>query len=112
VQLNGNPVQSCQLPIDAVADQRITTIEGMANADGTLSALQQAWIEHDVAQCGYCQAGQIVRASALLARNPNPTDAEIDAGMAPNLCRCGTYNRIRAGIRTAAEKLAKTGGAA
>jgi len=112
VQLNGNPVQSCQLPIDAVAGQNITTIEGIANADGTLNAVQQAWMELDVPQCGYCQAGQIVRATALLERNPNPTDAEIDAYMEPNLCRCGTYNRIRAGIRTAAEKLAKTGGAA
>lgn len=111
VHLNGVPVQSCQVPADSVADQRITTIEGLAAPDGALTAVQQAWIEEDVPQCGYCQAGQIMNATALLARTPNPTDEEINAGMAANLCRCGTYTRIRKAIHNAAAKIAKAGGA-
>jgi isoquinoline 1-oxidoreductase alpha subunit len=110
VHMNGVPIQSCQLPLQAAASQRITTIEGLAGPDGRLTAVQQAWIEEDVPQCGYCQAGQIMAATALLARTPNPTDEQIDAGMAANLCRCGTYTRIRKAIRNAAAKLAKAGG--
>ncbi|HEX6998098.1 MAG TPA: (2Fe-2S)-binding protein [Gammaproteobacteria bacterium] len=110
VHLNGFPVQSCQVPVESVSDQRVTTIEGLADPHGELTAVQQAWIEEDVPQCGYCQAGQIMNATALLARNPNPTDAEIDAAMAANICRCGTYTRIRKAIHNAAARLAKAGG--
>jgi isoquinoline 1-oxidoreductase alpha subunit len=105
VHLNGAPVRSCSIPVSAVGGQKITTIEGLANKDGKLSAVQAAWIEHDVAQCGYCQAGQIMSATALLKSNPKPTDADIDAAMAGNLCRCGTYTRIRKAIHAAAAKV-------
>lgn len=105
VHVNGSPLQSCQLPLQSAVGLDITTIEGLADGD-RLTAVQQAWIDEDVAQCGYCQAGQIMRASALLASNPAPTDAEIDSYMAPNICRCGTYNRIRKAIHGAAERLA------
>lgn len=101
VHLNGSPIRSCSLPLAAAADAEITTIEGLA-AGGQLTALQEAWIELDVPQCGYCQAGQIMSASALLASNPKPTDADIDSAMAGNLCRCHTYQRIRAAIHRAA----------
>jgi isoquinoline 1-oxidoreductase alpha subunit len=104
VHLNGQPMRSCQLPVSAAAGQKITTIEGLAKADGTLHPLQQAWIEHDVPQCGYCQAGQLMSAAALLAHNPKPTDADIDTAMSGNLCRCGTYIRIRKAIHSAASK--------
>ena len=104
VHLNGAPVRSCSVPVSAVAGQRVTTIEGLAGKDGKLNAVQAAWIEHDVAQCGYCQAGQIMSATALLASNPKPADADIDAAMAGNLCRCGTYIRIRKAIHAAAAK--------
>lgn len=101
VHLNGAPVRSCSVPISAAAGQDVRTIEGLA--DGTrLHPLQQAWIAEDVAQCGYCQAGQIMSAAALLERSPNPTDEEIDSAMAGNYCRCGTYNRIRKAIHSAA----------
>jgi isoquinoline 1-oxidoreductase alpha subunit len=109
--LNGTPIQSCQLPLETVADQKITTIEGLAGPNGKLTPVQQAWIEEDVPQCGYCQAGQIMRATALLARVPKPTDAQIDNDMAANICRCGTYTRIRKAIHNAADKIAKAGGA-
>jgi len=105
VHVNGQPVRSCSMPASAAQGQKITTIEGMAKADGTLTALQQAWIDHDVAQCGYCQAGQIMSASALLKSKPKPTDADIDAAMAGNLCRCATYIRIRKAIHAAAGNL-------
>ncbi|MFM8481459.1 MAG: (2Fe-2S)-binding protein [Gammaproteobacteria bacterium] len=105
VHLDGSPVRSCSVPASAAADSRITTIEGLAAADGTLHAVQQAWLEHDVAQCGYCQSGQIMSATALLARNPKPSDADIDAAMAGNICRCGTYVRIRKAIHSAATAL-------
>jgi isoquinoline 1-oxidoreductase alpha subunit len=105
VQINGAPLQSCQLPVQNAVGMQVTTIEGLA-PNGTLTAVQQAWIDEDVAQCGYCQAGQIMRASALLASNPTPTDADIDAYMSANICRCGTYNRIRKAIHGAAERLA------
>ena len=101
VHLNGAPVRSCLLPVGQVSGQAITTIEGLADGDA-LHALQQAWIEKDVAQCGYCQSGQIMSAAALLRINPEPTDADIDAAMAGNYCRCGTYIRIREAIHAAA----------
>ncbi len=103
VHLNGTPTRSCSLPLSAAAGQPITTIEGLAKPDGTLHPLQQAWVELDVPQCGYCQAGQLMSAAALLKQKPNPTDADIDAAMAGNICRCGTYLRIRAAIHTAAK---------
>jgi len=98
--LNGVAVRSCILPVSSVGDQRITTIEGLS--PGGTHPVQQAWLEHDVPQCGYCHSGQIMSAAALLARNPSPTDAEIDAAMDGNLCRCGTYLRIHSAIKTAA----------
>jgi isoquinoline 1-oxidoreductase alpha subunit len=101
VHLNGSPVRSCLLPVSQVAGQAITTIEGLAQG-GELHALQQVWIEKDVAQCGYCQSGQIMSAVALLQDNAKPTDADIDAAMAGNYCRCGTYIRIREAIHAAA----------
>jgi isoquinoline 1-oxidoreductase subunit alpha len=104
VHLNGAPVRSCSVPASAVAGQKITTIEGLAKGNA-LTAVQKAWIEHDVPQCGYCQAGQIMSASALLAQNPNPSDAQIDSFMSGNLCRCGTYTRIRAAIKSAAQAM-------
>jgi len=100
VQLNGKAVPSCQTPISTVKDQAVTTIEGLS-ADGT-HPVQIAWMETDVAQCGYCQAGQMMAAAALLAKTPHPTDKDIDAAMNGNLCRCGTYLRIRAAIHKAA----------
>lgn len=105
VHINGAPVQSCQLPVQSVADVEITTIEGLAT-DGQLTPVQQAWIEEDVAQCGYCQAGQIMRATALLEQNPAPSDTEIDAAMSASICRCGTYNRIRKAIHSASDRMA------
>jgi isoquinoline 1-oxidoreductase alpha subunit len=108
VHVNGAPLQSCRLPVQSAVGLQITTIEGLA-VDGELTAVQQAWIDEDVAQCGYCQAGQIMRATALLASNPSPSDAEIDSAMSANICRCGTYNRIRRAIKNAAERLADNG---
>jgi isoquinoline 1-oxidoreductase alpha subunit len=105
VLLNGNPVRSCVTPVAAAEGQRITTIEAV-EADRVGKALQAAWIRHDVPQCGYCQGGQIVSATALLKTNKRPNDADIDAAMAGNLCRCGTYARIRAAIHDAAKTLA------
>ena len=107
VHLNGQPIRSCSTPIGSIGGQTITTIEGLAQ-DGKLHPLQQAWIDNDVPQCGYCQAGQIMTAAALLKRKPKPTDADIDDAMTGNLCRCGTYVRIRKAIHDAADK----GGAA
>jgi len=103
VHLNGVAIRSCSLPISAVEDKPITTIEGLS-ADGT-HPLQQAWIEHDVPQCGYCQAGQIMNAAALLKDNPSPSDGEIDKAMNGNICRCGTYVRIKAAIKSASSKI-------
>jgi len=102
VHINGTPVRSCLTPATAVAGQSVTTIEGLADDDGTLTPLQQAWIDHDVPQCGYCQSGQLMSASALLAKTPKPSDTDIDKAMSGNLCRCGTYQRIRKAIHTAA----------
>jgi isoquinoline 1-oxidoreductase subunit alpha len=104
VHLNGAPTRSCSLPVSAAAGQRITTIEGLAASDGKLHPLQAAWIEHDVPQCGYCQAGQLMSAAALLKQKPNPSDADIDAAMNGNICRCGTYPRIRKAIHSAAKQ--------
>jgi isoquinoline 1-oxidoreductase alpha subunit len=102
VQLNGAAARSCQVRAVDVASMEITTIEGLAAPDGTLHPLQQAWLDHDVPQCGYCQAGQLMSAAALLKAKRNPSDADIDAAMSGNLCRCGTYQRVRAAIHTAA----------
>jgi aerobic-type carbon monoxide dehydrogenase small subunit (CoxS/CutS family) len=104
VHLNGQPVRSCSVPASSLSGQKITTIEGLAQG-GALTAVQKAWIDHDVPQCGYCQAGQIMSATALLRQNPKPTDADIDAYMQGNICRCGTYVRIRAAIKSAAQAL-------
>jgi isoquinoline 1-oxidoreductase alpha subunit len=104
VHLNGTPVRSCSVPAVSAAGQKITTIEGLAQG-GTLTAVQKAWIEHDVPQCGYCQAGQIMSATALLRQNKNPSDSDIDSYMSGNLCRCGTYLRIRKAIKSAAQAL-------
>ncbi len=100
VQIDGEAVRSCQVALGDVWGD-VTTIEGLGTTDN-LTRLQQAWIDHQVAQCGYCQSGQIMQAAALLAETPQPDDAAIDAAMAGNLCRCGTYPRIRAAIRAAA----------
>ena len=105
VHLNGDAVRSCTTAIENVAGKHVTTLEGLS-ADGT-HPVQMAWEEIDVPQCGYCQAGQIMSASALLAKNPHPTDADIDAAMDGNICRCGTYLRIRRAIHKAAEIAAK-----
>ena len=100
IHLSGVAVRSCQIPISSVGNQEITTIEGLSeNGD---HPIQKAWLEHDVPQCGYCQAGQIMTATALLKNNPNPSDEEIDATMNGNICRCGTYTRIKKAIKTAA----------
>ncbi len=104
VHVDGAPVRSCSLPV-AAATGAITTIEGLADAQGELTPVQQAWVDLDVAQCGYCQSGQIMAATALLRNNPRPTDADIDAAMGPNICRCGTYIRIRAAVKAAAANL-------
>lgn len=104
VHVNGEPVRSCSLPVSAAADKRIVTIEGLAHG-GRLHPVQQAWIDHQVPQCGYCQGGQILAAVALLRSSPQPTDQEIDEAMT-NICRCGSYARIRAAIHAAAKKKA------
>ena len=101
VHLDGQPVRSCSTPLSAAAGKKVTTVEGIG-ATRAGKAVQAAWIRHDVPQCGYCQSGQIMSASALLAKNRTPTDADIDAAMSGNVCRCGTYNQIRAAIKDAA----------
>ena len=105
VHLNGAAIRSCVTPIGVAVGQKITTIEAVAT-DRVGKAVQDAWIKHDVAQCGYCQSGQVMSATALLKTNNKPTDADIDAAMAGNICRCGTYVRIRAAIKDAAVALA------
>ena len=102
VHLNGRAVRSCTLPSSAANGQQVTTIEGLA-PDGTLHRVQQAWVTHQVPQCGYCQSGMIMAVAGLLAQIPNPTDDEIDAGLT-NICRCGTFARMRAAIHEAAER--------
>jgi isoquinoline 1-oxidoreductase alpha subunit len=101
VHVNGEPVRSCSFPVSAAAGKRVLTLEGLAPA-GRLHPVQQAWIEHQVPQCGYCQGGQILAAVALLRNKPNPTDRDIDEAMT-NICRCGTYARIRTAIHAAAK---------
>lgn len=105
VQIDGQAVRSCVTPVGSVSGE-VTTIEGLGTPDA-MAAIQAAWVEHQVAQCGYCQSGQIVQAAALLAEVGQPDDRQIDAAMAGNLCRCGTYPRIRAAIKTAAAQMAK-----
>lgn len=104
VHINGMPVRSCQRPVGDLEGSEITTIEGLGSPE-TMHAVQQAWTEQQVAQCGYCQSGQIMQAAALLSQHPQPTDDQIDAVMSGNLCRCGTYPRIRAAVHSAAAKL-------
>jgi isoquinoline 1-oxidoreductase alpha subunit len=103
VHLDGQPVRSCSTPLAAAAGKKVTTIEGVG-ASKTGQAVQAAWVAHDVPQCGYCQSGQIMQAAALLARTPSPSDSDIDAAMSGNICRCGTYQRIRSAIHRAAGK--------
>jgi isoquinoline 1-oxidoreductase subunit alpha len=105
VHLEGQPVRSCQLPLSTIAGKKISTIESLSKDNS--HPLQKAWIEHDVPQCGYCQSGQLMSAAALLASNKNPTDADIDIAMSGNICRCGTYPRIRAAIKDAAAAMRK-----
>lgn len=108
VHVNGEPTRSCQLPVSSLAkSDKITTIEGIG--DGSLNAIQNAWIEEQVPQCGYCQSGQIMSAVALLKTNPTPDDAAIDTAMSGNLCRCGTYDRIRKAIHRAADTMKASG---
>ncbi|OYW82234.1 MAG: (2Fe-2S)-binding protein [Sphingobacteriia bacterium 28-36-52] len=107
VHLNGRAMRSCQLPISAVGTQAVTTIEGIVSAEKEMHPVQKAWLELDVAQCGYCQTGQIMSAVALLKSNPNPTEAEIESAMTGNICRCGTYLRIKAAIQQAAKSSKK-----
>ncbi|MEQ9518426.1 MAG: (2Fe-2S)-binding protein [Parvibaculum sp.] len=101
VHVNGEAMRTCTLPVDAVAGKEITTIEALNGGGPTLTSLQQAWIDHQVPQCGYCQSGMLMAVSSLLASNANPSDDEIDAAIT-NICRCGTYPRIRAAIRSLA----------
>jgi len=102
IQVNGSTARSCQLPVSSIGSKEITTIEGLSvNGD---HPVQKAWLEHDVAQCGYCQTGQIMTAAALLRTNPNPTDQQIEAAMSGNICRCGTYLRIKTAIKSAAKQ--------
>jgi isoquinoline 1-oxidoreductase alpha subunit len=105
VHLDGMPIRSCVTPISSLAGRSITTIEGIGEAQGSLHVVQQAWIEEQVPQCGYCQSGQIMSAVALLEKTPQPTDEDIDKAMAGNICRCGMYGRIRKAIHSASAKL-------
>jgi isoquinoline 1-oxidoreductase alpha subunit len=103
VHLDGKPIRSCSTPVADAEGKTIITIEGIAGQDGALHKVQQAWIEAQVPQCGYCQSGQIMSATALLEKNPRPTDQQIDEAMAGNICRCGMYGRIRKAIKAAAD---------
>lgn len=105
VHLDGAPIRSCQTPVSSVAGKKIATIEGLSKKND--HPLQKAWIKHDVPQCGYCQSGQLMSAAALLAKNKNPSDADIDNAMSGNICRCGTYPRIKAAIKDAAASMRK-----
>ena len=109
VHLNGAAIRSCVTPVAAAQGSEVTTIEGLASPEGELHPLQQAWIDEQAPQCGYCQSGQIMSAAALLATNPNPDDAAIDAAMSGNICRCGMYQRIRKSIKRAAGSEAVVG---
>ena len=103
VHLNGTPIRSCQTPVSAVAGKKVATVESLSTDSS--HPLQKAWVKHQVPQCGYCQSGQLMSAAALLSKNKNPSDADIDNAMSGNLCRCGTYNRIRAAIKDAAAEM-------
>jgi isoquinoline 1-oxidoreductase subunit alpha len=103
VQLNGAAIRSCQTRVSAVAGKKVSTVEGLSR--NNTHPLQKAWIKHDVPQCGYCQSGQLMAADALLRSNKNPSDAEIDSAMAGNICRCGTYTRVKAAIKDAASMM-------
>ncbi|MYD44230.1 MAG: (2Fe-2S)-binding protein [Gammaproteobacteria bacterium] len=105
VLVNNVPVKSCTMPVGGLTDAEITTIEGLAGEGGELNPVQQAWVDLDVAQCGYCQSGQVMAAEGLLRSNPNPTDDEIDQALAANICRCGTYIRIRQAVKQAAGRM-------
>jgi isoquinoline 1-oxidoreductase alpha subunit len=105
VHLDGEPVRSCQTPVSAAVGKKVATVESLSKDNS--HPLQKAWIAHDVPQCGYCQSGQLMSAAALLAANNNPTDTDIDNAMSGNICRCGTYNRVRAAIKTAAAEMRK-----
>lgn len=107
IHLNGRALKSCQLPVSAVGTQAIATIEGIGGAEEALHPVQKAWLELDVAQCGYCQTGQIMAAISLLKTKPNPTDDDIESAMTGNICRCGTYTRIKAAIKLAAQSSTK-----
>ena len=104
VHLDGEPVRSCVTPLSEAEGKSVTTIEGISEPDGALHKVQEAWIKHQVPQCGYCQSGQIMSAVALLETTPTPTDADIDAAMSGNVCRCGMYTCIKAAIKTAARE--------
>jgi len=102
VHVDGEPVSSCLVPVSEIENKEVLTVESLATADGTLHPLQQAWLDENVPQCGYCQSGQLMQALSLLKHNPNPNDADIDTAMSGHLCRCGTYDRIRKAIKRAA----------
>jgi isoquinoline 1-oxidoreductase subunit alpha len=103
VLLNGDPIRACSTPLSAAAGKSVATVEGLSRNNS--HPLQKAWIQHDVPQCGYCQSGQLMSAAALLAKKRNPSDADIDAAMSGNICRCGTYVRVRAAVKSAAADL-------
>ena len=105
VQLDGAPIRSCQTPVSAAAGKKVATVESLSKDNS--HPLQKAWIAHDVPQCGYCQSGQLMSAAALLRTNKNPSDTDIENAMSGNICRCGTYNRIRAAIKSAAAEMRK-----
>lgn len=109
VHIDGQASRSCTTPVSAVAGKQVTTIEGLGSSASELHPLQQAWIDHQVPQCGYCQSGQLMSASALLASNPNPSDTDIDAAMSGNICRCGMYGRIKAAIKSTSAATADAG---
>lgn len=109
VHVDGAAVRACQTPVGEVSGE-VTTVRGLGTPEA-LHEVQKAWIEHQVAQCGYCQAGQIMQAAAFLSQNPDPTDEDLDFALSANLCRCGTYPRIRAALRTAAQRMRPEGGA-
>jgi len=111
VHIDGRPARSCISKVGQVTGRRISTIEQLAPSETELHPLQKAWISHDVPQCGYCQAGQLMSAAALLAQNPEPSDSDIDSAMRGNICRCGTYERIRSAIHSAAAEIRAAGGA-
>ena len=109
VHLDGEPIRSCQTPVSSIEGKRVVTIEGIDKTSQArvATAVQKAWVDKDVVQCGYCQSGQVMAATALLRKNPTPTDAQIDEAMSGNICRCGTYQRIREAIKTASGTLKK-----